>query len=82
MLVAESTIGLSKNEAIANGSPFRVSPLKTIDDVEAVTFDWVVLVNNNRLHNLLGNIPAEEHERNYYAETNGQSTDKAAKTAA
>ena len=35
--LAESTIGLFKNEAIRDGSPFRTGPLKTIDDVEWIT---------------------------------------------
>ena len=35
--LAESTIGLFKNEAVRDGSPFRTGPLRTIDDVEWVT---------------------------------------------
>lgn len=34
--LAESTIGLFKNEAIRDGSPFRTGPLHRIDDVEWV----------------------------------------------
>lgn len=76
-------IGLFKNEAIATGSPFRTGPLKTIGDVEEVTFDWVNWYNTDRLHSTLGNIPPDEYERNYYDGTTGPSTDEAAnKTAA
>jgi putative transposase len=39
--LAESTIGLFKNEAIRDHSPFRVGPLRTLDDVEWVTMAWV-----------------------------------------
>jgi putative transposase len=35
--LAESTIGLFKNEAIRDASPFRAGPLRTLDDVERVT---------------------------------------------
>lgn len=65
--LAESTIGLFKNEAIRDGSPFRTGPLRTIDDVEWVTAGWVDWYNNRRLHSTLGNIPPEEYESAYYA---------------
>ena len=52
-------------------------------EVEEITFDWVDWYNNRRLHSTLGNIPPEEYERNYYAETTGPSNGEAAnKTAA
>ena len=80
---AETIMGLFKNEAIRNGSPFRTGPLKGLPDVEEVTFDWVSWYNNERLHSFLGNIPPEEYERNYYAQNIGASTgDAANKTAA
>lgn len=80
---AETVMGLYKNEAIATGSPFRISPLRGIDDVETVTFEWVDWYNTDRLHSTLGNMPPEEYERNYYAQNIGPSTDEAAnKTAA
>ncbi|NYJ18532.1 transposase InsO family protein [Leifsonia psychrotolerans] len=80
---AETVMGLYKNEAIAKNSPFMTGPLKTLADVEAVTFDWLDWYNNRRLHSSLGNMPPEEYERNYYAETNGPLNDEAAnKTAA
>jgi len=80
---AETVMGLFKNEAIAKDSPFRTGPLRTETDVVEIVFDWVNWYNTERLHSALGNIPPEEYERNYYAETNGPSTgDAANKTAA
>ena len=68
---AETVMGLYKNEAVARDSPFATGPLRTLADVEELTFDWVDWYNNRRLHSSLGNIPPDEYERNYYAETNG-----------
>ena len=65
--LAESTIGLFKNEAIRDGSPFRAGPLKTIDDAEWVTAGWVDWYNARRLHSTLGGVPPEEFEAAYYA---------------
>jgi putative transposase len=80
---AETVMGLYKNEAVAKNSPFITGPLKTLADVEELTFDWVDWYNNRRLHSSLGNMPPEEYERNYYAETTGPLRDGAAnKTAA
>lgn len=80
---AETVMGLFKNEAIRNDSPFRVGPLRTIDDVEQLTLDWVHWYNNERLHSYLGDIPPAEYEANYYDQTIGTSTgDAANKTAA
>jgi transposase InsO family protein len=57
--------------------------LKTIADGEKLTFDWLDWYNNRRLHSALGNMPPEEYERNYYAETNVPINIEAAnKTAA
>jgi putative transposase len=39
--LAETTIGLFKTEAVGRGSPFLTSPLRTIDDVEYATMQWV-----------------------------------------
>ncbi|SFV25125.1 Transposase InsO and inactivated derivatives [Micrococcus terreus] len=66
--LAESTIGLFKNEAVRDSSPFRTGPLRTIDDVEWVTAGWVDWYNNRRLHSTLGDIPPEEYESAYYAD--------------
>lgn len=64
--LAESTIGLFKNEAIRDGSPFRNGPLRTIDDVERVTAGWVDWYAR-RLHSTIRNVPPDEHEAAYYA---------------
>ena len=58
---AETVMGLYKNEATAKGSPFRIGPLRGIDDVETLTFEWVDWYNNRRLHGTLGNMPPEEY---------------------
>jgi transposase InsO family protein len=39
--LAETTIGLVKTEAVGRGSPFLAGPLRTIDDVEYATMEWV-----------------------------------------
>ncbi|RFA17545.1 IS3 family transposase, partial [Subtercola boreus] len=79
---AETVMGLFKNEAIRNGSPFRTGPLKTLTNVEETVFDWVTWYNTDRLHSYLGNISPEEYERNYYAQDHGTSTGDAANTKA
>jgi hypothetical protein len=61
----------------------RHRPAEDLADVEELTFDLVDWYNNRRLHSSLGNMPPEEYERNYYAETTGPLRDGAAnKTAA
>lgn len=65
--LAESTIGLFKNEPIREKSPFRAGPLKTIDDVEWITAGWVDWYNSRRLHSTLGAVPPDEFETAYYA---------------
>jgi len=80
---AERVMGLYKNEAVAKNSPFSTGPLKTLADVEELAFDWLDWCNNRRLHSSLGNVPPDEYERNYYAETHGPiNIDAANKTAA
>lgn len=59
--MAESTIGLFKNELIRREGPWR-----TLDDVEIATLEYVDWFNNRRLHTELGDIPPAEHEANYY----------------
>jgi putative transposase len=81
--VAESFIGLFKNEAIAPGSPFRTGPLRTLADVETNTTDYVDWYNNHRLHTLLDLTTPEEFEQAYYAhETGSPSGDAANKKTA
>ena len=80
---AETVMGMYKNEAIAKNSPFNSGPLKTLADVERLTFNWLDWYNNQRLHSALGYMPPAEYETNYYAVTNGPLNDEAAnKTAA
>jgi putative transposase len=76
--VAESFMGLFKNEAIAAGSPFRTSPLRTLADVESITVDYVDWYNNHRLHSLLDNVPPQEFEQAYYAHNTGSPSGDAA----
>ena len=65
--LAETTIGLFKTEALGPGSPFRSGPLRTLDNVEYATMEWVDWYNNRRLHGVLNYIPPEEYESTYYA---------------
>src|SRR5271156_5450049 len=67
--LAETTIGLFKTEAVRRGSPFLTGPLRTIDDVESATMEWVDWFNNRRLHSQLNYIPPDEYEAAYYAQT-------------
>ena len=59
--VAESTIGLYKNELIRRRGPWR-----TIDDVEYATLEYVDWFNHRRLHGQIGQIPPTEHEATHY----------------
>ena len=65
--LAETTIGLFKTEAV--GRPFLTGPMRTIDDVESATMEWVDWFNNRRLHSQLDYVPPEEHEAAYYAQS-------------
>ena len=78
--VAESFMGLFKNEAIAAGSPFRTGPLRTLADVEALTMNYVDWYNNHRLHSLLDLVTPEEFEQRYYDHHTGSPTGDAANT--
>jgi putative transposase len=66
--LAETAIGMFKTEAITLGSPFRTGPLRTLDDIEYITMEWVDWFNNRRLHSLLDYVPPEEYETAYYAQ--------------
>ncbi|GAU71627.1 putative transposase [Streptomyces sp. NBRC 110611] len=57
----ESTIGLSKTEAIKPAGPWR-----TLDDVEIATLTWVDWYNNQRLHSSIDDLPPAEYEAMYY----------------
>lgn len=65
--LAESTIGLFKNEAIRDDSPFRTGLLRRLEDVEWITMDWVDWYNQRRLHSRIGDVPPNEYETAHYA---------------
>ena len=75
---AETVMGMYENEAIAKNSPFNIGPLKTLADVEELTFDWFDWCNNRRLYSTLDYLPPAKYEANYCAETNGPLFDEAA----
>jgi putative transposase len=64
--LAETTIGLYKNECIRADSPFRRGPLRNLADVELITADYVAWYNQQRLMHRLGRIPPAEAEARYY----------------
>ena len=66
--LAETTIGLYKNECVRADSPFRRGPLRTPGDVELITADYVSWFNQQRLMHRLGRIPPAEAEAHYYAQ--------------
>jgi putative transposase len=66
--LAETTIGLYKNECIRADSPFRRGPLRTLGDVEYLTADYVVWYNQQRLMHRLGRVPPAEAEAQYYSQ--------------
>ena len=64
----ESTgFGAYKAECIADDSPFRIGPLRTVSDVEEVASAWVHWYNTARMLHRLGRIPPTEYEAKYYA---------------
>lgn len=67
--LAETTIGLFKNEAIRDDSPFRDGPLRRLEDVEWVTMAWVDWYNQHRLHSRIGYVSPEQYETAYYDDT-------------
>jgi transposase InsO family protein len=71
--LAETTIGLYKNEAVRDDSPFRRGPLHRLADVELLTADWVGWYNTDRLMHRLGRIPPIEYEAIHYAATTAHS---------
>lgn len=42
--------------------------MRTLDDVEYATMEWVDWYNNRRLHSVLDYIPPAEYEDAYYAQ--------------
>jgi putative transposase len=63
--MAESVIGLYKNECVKIDGPF-----KTVDELELATLSWVHWFNEQRLHSSLHYATPAEHEQTYYRENN------------
>ena len=66
--LAETTIGLYKNECIRADSPFRRGQLNTLSDVEYITADYVSWYNQQRLMHRLGRVPPAEAEAQYHSQ--------------
>jgi putative transposase len=66
--LAETTVGLYKNECVRADSPFRRGPLYTLGDVELITADYVAGFNQQRLMHRLGRVPPAEAEAHYYSQ--------------
>lgn len=66
--LAETTIGLYKNECIRADSPFRRGALRTLGDVEYITADYISWYNKARLMHRLGRVPPSEAEAQYYSQ--------------
>jgi putative transposase len=63
-----------RTEAVRRGSPFLTGPLRTLDDVEYATTEWMDWYNNRRLHSQLNYIPPEEYEGVYYAQVHASQS--------
>ncbi len=61
--MAESVIGLYKNECIKIDGPFR-----TVEELELATLSWVHWFNEQRLHSSLAYATPAEHEQAFYRE--------------
>ena len=65
--LAESVIGLYKNECVKPDGPFR-----TVDDLELATLSWVHWFNTSRLHSSIGYLTPVEFEEQHYRQINSQ----------
>jgi putative transposase len=65
--LAESVIGLYKNECVKHDGPFR-----TVDDLELGTLSWVHWFNHQRLHSSIGYMTPMEFEQEYYRQNTSQ----------
>lgn len=63
--MAESVIGLYKNECVKIDGPFR-----SIDGLELATLSWVHWFNENRLHSSIDYLTPIEAEQQYYRQIN------------
>ena len=61
--LAESVVGLYKNECVKIDGPFR-----TTDELELATLSWVHWFNDNRLHSSIGYLTPIEKEDLHYRE--------------
>ncbi len=59
--VAESFMGLFKNETIAAGSPSPTGPLRTIADVEAITMNYVDWYTTTTAYTACSTTPARKN---------------------
>src|SRR3546814_12684139 len=64
--LAETTIGLYKNECIRADSPFRRGPLRNLGDVELITAASVGWFNQQRLMHRLGRVTPAEAKARYH----------------
>jgi putative transposase len=65
--MAESVIGLYKNECVKIDGPFM-----TVDELELATLSWVHWFNEHRLHSSIGYLPPVEYEQTHYRQTASQ----------
>jgi len=65
--MAESVIGLYKNECVKIDGPFM-----TVDQLELATLSWVHWFNEHRLHSSIGYLPPVEYEQAYYRQIASQ----------
>lgn len=65
--MAESIVGLYKNECVKIDGPFR-----TVDELELATLSWVHWFNEHRLHSMIGYRTPIEAERDYYAQIDSE----------
>jgi len=63
--LAESVIGLYKNECVKPDGPFR-----TVDDLELATLSWVHWFNHDRLHSSIDYLTPIEFEEQHYRQIN------------
>ncbi len=63
--MAESVIGLYKNECVKIDGPFM-----TVDELELATLSWVQWFNEHRLHSSIGYLPPAEYEQAQYPYVN------------
>jgi putative transposase len=61
--IAESIIGLYKNELIHPRAPWR-----TVDDIELATLSWVHWWNTQRLLEPIGHVPPIEAEQHWHSQ--------------